>query len=154
MAQYLYGRSYPEEHTDSAGIQCGERLNDRANDILVHWGIDVVGHRPKTVTRELCDGVDAVFLMSPEHLKSMLDTLGMDLATKSYLFADPFSMPESFAHGEYVVGDPSFDTRPASELAAEFDWFKHRVAQIHESLENGSDRLIPASRYLHLLGEV
>jgi protein-tyrosine-phosphatase len=151
LGKYLYEHLFSGSHALSAGIAAGDEINDRACAMLQSWGIDARDHRPRQLDRGLCDRADAIFLMGPEYLRLLLERYGEDLAEKAYLFADPFTMPRSFADGEYLVYDPSFEGRPISELAAEFSWFRVRTAEIHEALRNGRFGLIPASRYQHLL---
>ncbi len=151
LAKYLYEHLFPDSQALSAGIEVGEQINDRACAMLQYWSIDASGHRPRRLDRALCDEADAIFLMGPEYLRILLDRHGMDLAAKSYLFADPFSIPQSFANGEYLVYDPSFDESPIPELAAQFSWFREKIAQIHNALCGSSRALVPATRYLKLL---
>jgi hypothetical protein len=80
----------------------------------------------------------------------MLWEHGEECASKSYLFADPFSVPLSFANGEYRVSDPSFDDRPICELLGELTWMRERVLQIRLALLGDGPRLIPASQYVEL----
>src|SRR5262249_47725945 len=96
LAQYLYEDLCPGGPAWSAGIEVGYAINDRAAAMLRAWGVDAGGHRPCPLNRALCDRADAIFLMGPEYLRRLLDTYGPDLATKAYLFADPFSRPRSF----------------------------------------------------------
>ena len=155
LAEYLYrsqgGRAF------SAGVVAGPELNDRAAAMLRCWGIDATRHRPRKLTRQLCEDADAIFVMGPLYLARMLEEHGRDLAAKSYLFADPFDMPAGFTAGEFLVRDPSFDTAPPEELTREFAWFPERVAQIRASLEAPPaepGRLVPASRYLGALERI
>ncbi|HEV3256747.1 MAG TPA: hypothetical protein VG013_07710 [Gemmataceae bacterium] len=151
LAQYLYETLCPGTMALSAGISPGDEINDRAAAMLRCWGIDAGGHLPKAVDRSLCDRADGIFTMGPEYLRQVLDQCGTDLAAKAYLFADPFSVPQSLQHGEYFVFDPSFENRPVAELVAEFDWFRERVLQIHDALNGEGKTLVPASHYLSLL---
>jgi hypothetical protein len=98
----------------------------------------------------MCTTSDAIFMMAPSYLHRMLWEHGDDLASKSYLFADPFSRPLSFTRGEYRVNDPSFDDRPMSELLRELAWMRERVLQIRLALLGDGPRLVPASEYLEL----
>jgi hypothetical protein len=153
MAEYLYRSLGATAH--SAGVEVGDELNDRAAGMLRCWGIDATGHRPRRLTRELCDAAGAIFAMGPVYLARLLAEHGWDLAGKSGLFADPFSLPAGFAAGEYLVRDPSFDPGPYEELAREYAWFPARVAEIRSSLEGAGRRsLVPASRYLKLLHDL
>jgi protein-tyrosine-phosphatase len=152
LAHYLYEHLCPGATSLSAGVACGDEINDRAEAMLCHWGIDPSRHRPHQLDRVLCDRADAIFLMGPEYLRRLLAEHGADLAAKAYLFADPFSLPHSFRHGEYLVYDPSFDGRRIAELVDEFHWFRQRVRQIHGALHGGGGTLVPATRYLEVLG--
>jgi hypothetical protein len=80
----------------------------------------------------------------------MLWEYGEEHASKAYLFADPFSVPESFENGEYRVSDPSFDDRPTCELLRDLAWMRERVLEIRRALLGEGRRLIPASEYLDL----
>ncbi|HEY2933806.1 MAG TPA: hypothetical protein VGK99_18875 [Acidobacteriota bacterium] len=153
MAKYLYEGMFAGSEALSAGIEVGEQINDRALAMLRHWGVDGSAHQPRRLTRELCDTAGSIFLMSPEYLDRLLQIHGRDLASKAYLFADPFSVPESFGNGGYSVYDPSFENRPVEDLAQEFDWFRRRVVEIHAALASGGRVLVPANRYIHLLLE-
>src|SRR5262249_46064706 len=135
----------------SAGIEVGYAINDRAAAMLGAWGVDAGGHRPRPLNRALCERADAIFLMGPEYLRRLLDTYGSDLATKAYLFADPFRRPHSFPHGEYLVYGPSFADCPVAELVGEFAWFRERIVQIHQALRGGDPALVPAAHYLDVL---
>jgi protein-tyrosine-phosphatase len=154
IAEYLYrsqgGRAL------SAGVVAGPELNDRAAAMLRCWGIDATGHRPRKLTRKLCEEADAIFAMGPFYLARLLWEHGRDLAAKCHLFANPFDLPAGFAAGEFLVRDPSFDSAPPEALTREFAWFPERVAQIRASLEAGAEpgRLVPASRYLGALEEI
>jgi hypothetical protein len=75
----------------------------------------------------------------------------MDLAGKVYLYADPFTRPRGFRHGEYRVIDPSFDhVRSTSELVREFAWMRERSLAIRLALLGEGPRMVPASEYLAL----
>jgi protein-tyrosine-phosphatase len=151
LAKYLYEHLFPHNRALSAGIEVGEEINDRACAMLRYWSIAAAGHKPRRIDRGLCDEADAIFLMGPDYLRILLDRHGTDLASKAYLFADPFSVPQSFAHGEYLVYDPSFEERPISELAGQFSWFRERIVQIHEALCGRSQALVSATQYLKIL---
>ncbi|HET8580293.1 MAG TPA: hypothetical protein VFL31_04775, partial [Nitrospiraceae bacterium] len=71
-----------------------------------------------------------------------------------YLFADPFSLPQVFSHGEYKVSDPSFDERPTEEIVREYAWMRERVWQIRLALLGDGRPMIPAAEYLGLLHSV
>jgi protein-tyrosine-phosphatase len=152
LAQYLYEHLCPGTMALSAGVSCGDEINDRAAAMLRAWGIDAGGHRPRQIDRSLCDRADAIFVMGPEYLRRLLREHGPDLAGKTYLFADPFRVPASLHDGEYLVFDPSFDHRAVEELVREFGWFRDRVVQIHQALVQGRPGLVAAARYIDLLG--
>ena len=46
LACYLYRHLCHEAPTLSAGLEAGERINDRAERMLREWGIDASAHRP------------------------------------------------------------------------------------------------------------
>jgi len=92
--------------------------------------------------------------MAAPYLRRLLIEYGGDLAVKSYLFADPFTRPVSFAHREYAVIDPTWDHRAACDLCADHAWMRDRVAQIDEALHGRGRPLAPAADYLDLLAEV
>ena len=92
--------------------------------------------------------------MAPSYLHRLLMEYGEDLASKAYLFADPFSAPISFANGEYKVHDPSFDPRPTRELLQDFTWMRERVLQIRLALLGNGRTPIPVSQYLQLCKSV
>ena len=151
LAQYLYENLAPGNQALSAGVEVGDEINDRAASMLSCWGVDASGHRPRQLSRALCDRADAIFVMGPEYLRRLLGTYGADLAGKAYLFSDPFSLPQSFRNGEYLVYDPSFENRPIPEVVREFAWFRERVIQIHKALNGFGPELVPAARYLNIL---
>lgn len=102
------------------------------------------------ISRDLCVEADAIFVMGPSYLHRLLREYGEDLANKAYLFADPFTKPESFSQGEYKVYDPSFDDRHTSELVHEYGWMRERVLQVRLALVGEGKRLVPVSEYLEL----
>ena len=118
--------------------------------MLREWGIDASAHAPLQLSRDLCAEAGAIFVMGPSYLHRVIWEYGEDLADKAYLFADPFTRPVSFGSGRYTVSDPSFDTRPTSELLKEFGWMRERVLQIRLALLGDGRRLIPLSEYLEL----
>ncbi|HEY6359653.1 MAG TPA: hypothetical protein VIX63_01045, partial [Vicinamibacterales bacterium] len=134
----------------SAGLEAGERINDRAEALLREWGIDASRHRPSKLSRDACAEADAIFVMAPSYLHRLLREYGDEHASKAYLFADPFSRPVSFANGEYRVHDPSCDHRPTSELLRECTWMRERVLQIRLALLGDGRPLVPVSEYLEL----
>jgi len=106
------------------------------------------------LTRRLCDEAGAIFVMAPPYLPRLLLEYGEDLASKAYLFADPFTRPPSLRPGAYTVSDPSFDERSAVELVGEFAWMRERVLQIHQALLGRGRPLIAAVTYRSLLESV
>lgn len=150
LAYYLYRHLCGDAPAHSAGLDPGEEINDRAEAMLREWGIDPAGHRPGRVSRDLCNHADAIFVMAPSYLHRLLFEYGEEYAGKTYLFADPFSRPLSFAHREYIVRDPSFDTRSTHELVDEFRWMRERVVELHLAVLGKGNRLVPASEYLAL----
>jgi protein-tyrosine-phosphatase len=154
LACYLYRQLHPDAPALSAGLYAGECINDRALGMLRHWGIDAGEHCPRQVDRESCDQASAIFVMAPAHLHRLLTLYGEDLGEKSYLFADPFSLPRSFPRGAYKVYDPSFDPRPVKELVQACLWMRERVEQIGLALRGGGRALVAASRYLPLIQTV
>lgn len=149
LACYLY-RHLCRAPARSAGLEPGERISDRVEALLRAWGIDASAHVPAKLTTELCATADAIFVMAPAHLHRLLYEYGEEFASKSYLFADPFSLPASFADGEYQVSDPSFDDRPIAELLRKVTWMRERVLQIRQALLGDGRRLVPASEYSSL----
>ncbi|MGH9314856.1 MAG: hypothetical protein ACRD09_11460 [Vicinamibacterales bacterium] len=149
LARYLY-QDLCNAPALSAGLDVGERINDRAEGMLRKWGVDASAHRPMKLSRDLCEEADAIFVMGPSYLHRLVWEYGEDLADKAYLFADPFTRPESFANGEYKVSDPSFDSRRTSELVKEFGWMRERVVQIRLALLGDGRPLVPLSEYLGL----
>ena len=115
MADYLY-RHLTGTAALSAGVEVGEQINDRAAAMLSCWGIDAHRHRPRRLDRALCDEAAAILAMGPLYLARVLLRFGRDLASKSYLFADPFVVPPGFQEDAFLVYDPSFDLRAPDEL--------------------------------------
>ena len=150
LARYLYQHLCNNAPALSAGLEVGERINDRAERMLRAWGIDASAHLPLKLSRDLCAEADAIFVMGPSYLHRVIWEYGEDLAAKAYLFADPFTRPVSFGKGEYKVSDPSFDNRPTSELLKEFEWMRERVLHIRHALLGDGRRLVPLSEYLEL----
>ena len=108
-------------------------------------GIDASAHSPLKLSRDLCAEAGAIFVMGPSYLHRVIWEDGEDLADKAYLFADPFITPVPFGSGRYKVSDPSFDTRPTSELLKKFGWMRERVLQIRLALLGDGRRLVPLS---------
>ena len=104
LACYLY-----RHLCNSAGALSGagaRRAHQRSSGALLRaWGIDASGHVPVKLSSDLCAAADAIFVMAPSYLHRTLWQFGDELAGKSYLFADPFTTPRSFAHGEHRVSD-------------------------------------------------
>jgi protein-tyrosine-phosphatase len=150
LACYLYRDLCDGAPALSAGLEPGGRTSDRAAGMLRAWGIDASAHRPVKLSRNLCDEATAIFVMAPSYLHRTVSEYGEDLADKAYLFADPFTRPVSFGNGEYTVSDPSFDTRPTSELLKEFAWMRERVLQIRLALLGDGRRLVPLREYVEL----
>jgi protein-tyrosine-phosphatase len=138
----------------SAGLGPDQQTSDRALAMLAYWGIDAAGHRPTKLDRRLCDKTTAIFVMAPPYLRRLLLGFGADLASKAYLYADPFASPRSLGPGQFTVPDPSFDERPAPELVEEFTWMRDQALQIRQALLGRGRPLIPAARYLNLLQSV
>jgi protein-tyrosine-phosphatase len=153
IAAYLF-RDIVGAPALSAGMEVGERPAARAVEMLAYWGIDASAHRPRQIDRAVCDEAGAIFVMAAPYLRRLLIEYGEDLAGKSYLFADPFTRPVCFAHREYAVIDPTWDTRAACDLCAEHGWMRDRVAQINEALHGRGRPLAPAGGYLDLLAGV
>jgi len=153
IAAYLF-RDIVRAPALSAGMEVGERPAARSVEMLAFWGIDASAHRPRQIDRAVCDEADAIFVMAAPYLRRLLTEYGEDLAIKSYLFADPFTRPECFSNREYAVADPTWDTRPASELCAEHAWMRDRVSQIHDALRGRGRPLIAAAAYPELLADV
>jgi len=154
LAQYLYEDLCPGTYALSAGVESWDAINDNALQMLRHWGIDASNHEPRQISRSLCDQADAIFTMGPEYSVLLFKRFGWPLARKSFLFADPFTLPGGFTNGEYRVRDPSFDHIPLPDLIKEFSWFRERVVQIHEALTGDEKKFIPATEYLDLLALV
>ena len=153
IAAYLF-RDIAGTPALSAGMEAGELPAERAVEMLAHWGVDARGHCPRQVDRAICDQADAIFVMAAPYLRRLLLEYGHDLASKGYLFADPFSRPVSFAHREYAVIDPTWDHRPVRDLCADHAWMRDRVAQISQALHGQDQPLVPAADYLDLLATV
>ena len=147
LAEYLY-RHLCDRPAMSGGVDPGLTINENACAMLAYWGIDARSHEPKWASREMCEEAAGIFVMGPRYLRTLLDIQGDNLASKSYLFSDPFSKPVSFAQGAYTVDDPSFDDRPSLEIVKDFDWFRERVLQVRNALLGHGRGLVPASKYL------
>lgn len=136
----------------SAGVVAGSGVNACAVAMLKAWGIEVTGHTPRQLDRALCDAADGLFVLVPDFLPQLLRDHGVDLATKTFLFADPFTLPRSLSDATYNVLDPAFDPRPFDEVLHAYAWMRERVQQIRAELCRPGTNLIPASRYLDVLG--
>lgn len=154
LASYLYRQLCPGVPVLSAGLEPGEQTSDRTLAMLAWWGIDAAEHQPTKLDRRLCDQASTIFVMAPPYLRRLLLDYDADLASKAYLYADPFSQPASLGSGEYTVRDPSFDERPTVELVEEFAWMRDRGRQIREALLGRDRPLIAAVSYLNLLESV
>src|SRR6266478_4378458 len=53
LAYYLYRHLCNNAPALSAGLEVGERINDRAERMLREWGIDASAHRPLKLSRDL-----------------------------------------------------------------------------------------------------
>jgi Low molecular weight phosphotyrosine protein phosphatase len=65
FACYLYRHLCNNAPAHSAGLEPGERISERVETLLREWGIEASGHRPSKVSRDLCIGADAIFVMAP-----------------------------------------------------------------------------------------
>jgi protein-tyrosine-phosphatase len=154
LASRLYQLVYPDAPCLSAGLEAGQRAAERALAMLECWGADATQRQPRQLDRGMCDKASAVFVMAAPYVRRLLLEYGPDLATKTYLFADPFTRPTSFGHGAYTVSDPSFDARPARVLVEEYAWVVGRVLQLRRALRREGPPLIAAADYLDLLESV
>jgi protein-tyrosine-phosphatase len=154
LACHLYQHLCDGATALSAGLAPGEQTSDRALAMLAWWGIDASEHRPRKLDRRLCDEASAILVMAPPYLRRLVLEYGADLATKAYLYADPFRYPESLARGHFTVSDPSFDERPTRVLIEEFAWMGERALRIRDALLGHGPPLIAAANYLHLLDSV
>jgi len=134
----------------SAGLDAGDRINDRAEGMLREWGIDASAHRPMQLSRRLCLEADAIFVMGPSYLHRMVSEYGEDLADKAYLFQDPFTRPTAFGDRAFMVWDPSFENTPPAELVKQCGWMRDRVLEIGRALAGGGRPLVPLAEYLDL----
>jgi len=150
LAQYLYQALAPGLSACSAGLAPGPGISQRAREMLRYWGVEVRQHQPRAVTHELCAQAQALFVMEPEYARRIISVYGVALAAKTYLFADPFTLPRAFGHDEYVVHDPTFDLRPLTEVVRDYDWFRERVRQIRAALAGADRPMVAAVDYLHL----
>lgn len=155
LAYHLYRHLCPGMPALMAGMEAGTEPAPRALKMLKAWGIEVAGHKATQITRELCDRADAIFIAAPSYAHRLLREYGEDLAAKTYLYADPFTKPRGFRHGEYRVIDPSFDrVRSTGELVREFAWMRERSLAIRLALLGEGPRLVSASEYLALVRTV
>lgn len=153
LAEHLY-RDLAGAPALSAGCwpEPGSGAAPATAALLTHWGGDCGAHRARPITRDLCDQATHIFTMAPHYSAAIFLAHGVDLAAKTYLFADPFTVPTSFEHAEYHVVDPGFDHRPTWQVVADHAWFRERVLAIRLALLGYSPRpLVPATAYLHLL---
>ncbi len=154
LARFLFAHHYPNEPVLSAGVEAGDGINHNALRMLAHWGINARAHQPRQLDRTVCEQADAIFVMGPGIMRRVLEEYGLDLASRTYLFADPFSVPHSFLKRRYLVNDPSFEMRSPADLARDFDWFHERVRQIHDAMHGRGLALVPASAYLNVLHDI
>ena len=89
-------------------------------------------HQPRQLDRALCEQASALFVMAARYLRWLLVQYGSDLASQAYLFADPFTPPQSLERGQYTVCDPSFDQRPVQNWCANIRGCE-RVLQISQA---------------------
>src|SRR6266700_4017387 len=82
LACYLYRHLCNKAPALSAGLEVGERINDRAERMLREWGIDASAHRPLKLSRNLCAEATAIFVMGPSYLHS--DASGCLLLRKTH----------------------------------------------------------------------
>jgi protein-tyrosine-phosphatase len=150
LAFYLY-RHLTGADVLSAGMEAGTVISDKVEPMLRRWDIDAARHRATQLTRDLCLRATHLFFMGPNYLRRAVLEYGDDLLGRCYLFADPFTKPHSFAHGEYRVTDPSFHNGSLSERIREWSWMRERVLQIRLALLGEGPPLLPASAYLALL---
>jgi len=153
LASYLYRHLCPDAAVLCAGLHPGERTSDTALAMLAHWGVDAAGHHPTKLNRRHCEEASAIFVMAPPYVRRLLLEYGHDLATKAYLYREPFCRPESFGP-EHTVPDPSFDPRPTGQLVEQFSWMRGRTLQIRQSLLGHGEPLVAAASYLNLLQAV
>jgi protein-tyrosine-phosphatase len=153
LAAYLFGHLCPGTAVLSAGLDPGERTSATALAMLARWGLDAAAHHPTKLDRRRCDEASAIFVMAPPYVRRLLLEYGRDLASKTYLYGEPFSRPESFGP-EHTVPDPSFDPRPTGELVEQFNWMRERTLQICRSLRGQGPPLAAASTFLTLLETV
>lgn len=153
LAHYLY-RHLTGAASLSAGLSVGTEIAPQALQMLKLWGVDAREHRARQLDRALCEEASAIFVMGPNYLHRLLKEYGRDLASKAYLFADPFAKPRGFKHGEFKVIDPSFDHRPAREVIRDFPWLRERVLQIRLAMLGEGRPLVPATTYEKLWQEV
>src|SRR5712691_1111156 len=72
LAYYLYRHLCNNAPALSAGLEVGERINDRAERMLREWGIDASAHRPLKLSRDLCAEASAIFTMGPSYLRRVI----------------------------------------------------------------------------------
>ena len=103
LARYLYRHLCRKAPALSAGLEAGERINDRAERMLREWGIDASAHSPLKLSRDLCAEAGAIFVMGPSYLHRVIWEYGEDLADKAYL--SPIRSPDRCLS---VVGSTRF----------------------------------------------
>src|SRR5947207_15037970 len=88
MARYLYRHLCNKAPALSAGLEAGERINDRAERMLQEWGIDAIAHVPLKLSRDLCAGAGRNFGMGPSYWHRVIWASREDRADKASLFGD------------------------------------------------------------------
>src|SRR3989442_11079523 len=63
LARYLYRHLCNKAPALSAGLEAGERVNDRAERMVQEGGIDASAHPPLKLPRDLCAGARAIFVV-------------------------------------------------------------------------------------------
>jgi Low molecular weight phosphotyrosine protein phosphatase len=61
LACYLYRHLCHKALALSAGLDMGQRINDRAERMFRAWGIDASAHSPLKLSRVLCAASNAIF---------------------------------------------------------------------------------------------
>src|SRR5713101_2713339 len=82
LAYYLYRHLCNNAPALSAGLEVGERINDRAERMLRESGIDASAHRPLKLSRDLCDEAIAIVVMGPSYLHRVIWITAKTLQTR------------------------------------------------------------------------
>ena len=82
LACYLYRHLSRKAPARSAGLEAGERINDRAERMLRAWGIDASAHAPLKLSRDLCAEAGAIFVMGPSYLHRVIWDMAKTLPTR------------------------------------------------------------------------